>query len=414
MKKIFIILLFIVTMFPNTAFADDAALLEEKMKGIFISPEDEAALEVMRKQAQEEIDEKYEYYSEMPEYYRKKISLPLDNDELKEYFDDVYGVYEDKIIKIYITEFDDFAKQYADSGAVRYLISDDYFLVQDYKSHFRRNESDGSPRQTYESGEPYFRATATESVIDYLHNTEAVLDTLEGIDISSIKDIRVIGGAQICSCLYVDCGTEEYLIGLFLGSDYSKFSDSEYCQLLSDIEDHKLYTAKEFVQRLVGTGVADEQEIKPTYEPEADSLVSDGLLYGTENGLDLLKPLTRIEATAMLVRAMGLEDEQTSETSYFSDIPNDNWGARYANIAKDRGIAAGVGDDLFAPNERITSSQFAALLLRNAGENPDWQTAIEELVEKGYITQEQSEYMTLFTRGDMAKIIYEAKQNGIL
>ena len=124
----------------------------------------------------------------------------------------------------------------------------------------------------------------------------------------------------------------------------------------------------------------------------------------------MLKPLTRIEATAILVRAMGYEDVQTSETSYFTDIQSDNWGAKYANIAKDKGIASGIGDDMFAPNDTITASQFATLILRNMGENPDWQTAINTFVERGLITSEQADKMDLFTRGDMAKIIYEAKQ----
>ena len=152
---------------------------------------------------------------------------------------------------------------------------------------------------------------------------------------------------------------------------------------------------------------------KPIYESEAESLQADGLLKGNENGLDLLKPLTRIEATAMLVQAMGYEDAKTSGTSYFADIQSDNWGAKYANIAKDKGIAAGVGNDMFAPNDTITASQFATLILRNKGENPDWQTAIDEFVERGLITSEQAEKMDLFTRGDMAKIIYEAKQRNM-
>ena len=88
----------------------------------------------------------------------------------------------------------------------------------------------------------------------------------------------------------------------------------------------------------------------------------------------------------MLVRAMGYENIPTSGTSYFADIQSDNWGAKDANIAKDKGIAAGVGDGKFAPDEMITASQFATLILRNMGESPDWQTAINTFVERGLIT----------------------------
>ena len=213
--------------------------------------------------------------------------------------------------------------------------------------------------------------------------------------------------------LYVKCGLNEYLIKLY---DYGN-------TILPKIELYRLYEANEIMNAFNDLDVQNSPysqvlsklvlETKPTYETEAESLQAVGLLKGNENGLDLLKPLTRIEATAILVRAMGYEDAQTSGTSYFADIQSDNWGAKYANIAKDKGIATGVGDDKFAPNDAITASQFATLILRNMGESPDWQTAINTFVERGLITSEQAEKMDLFTRGDMAKIIFEAKQKNM-
>jgi hypothetical protein len=44
----------------------------------------------------------------------------------------------------------------------------------------------------------------------------------------------------------------------------------------------------------------------------------------------------------------------------------------------------------------------------------DWEQALNMLIERGIITQEQAETMDLFTRGDMAKIIYEAKRQGLI
>ena len=117
----------------------------------------------------------------------------------------------------------------------------------------------------------------------------------------------------------------------------------------------------------------------------------------------------------MLVRALGLEDEPTAETSNFTDIPNGTWGVKYANIAADNGITYGVGDGMFAPNDLVTSDQFAAFVLRNTDEpDIDWQTAMNVLIEQGIITQEQADTMNLFTRGDMAKIIYEAQEKGLI
>ena len=104
----------------------------------------------------------------------------------------------------------------------------------------------------------------------------------------------------------------------------------------------------------------------------------------------------------------------TSEVSYFNDITSDNRGVEYANIAKDKGIANGVGDDCFASDETTAASRFETLILRNIGESPDWQTAINTFVERDLISSEQAKTMDLFTRGDMAKMIYEAKQKQIL
>ncbi len=206
---------------------------------------------------------------------------------------------------------------------------------------------------------------------------------------------------------------EEYLIRLYMGRYYNYENNNPYENWIEGLELFKLYNAKDFFNT-VSTEVNEMNEIKHIYEAEAVSLQNDGLLQGNENGLDLLKPLSRIEATTVLVRALGLEGTQTSKESYFSDIPSDNWGARYANIAADAGITMGVGNNMFAPDEIITSSQFATLILRNIGENPDWQTAINVFAERGLITQEQADNMNFFTRGDMAKLIYESREHNIL
>ena len=54
------------------------------------------------------------------------------------------------------------------------------------------------------------------------------------------------------------------------------------------------------------------------------------------------------------------------------------------------------------------------ILLRAAGTYDfDWEEALNILVEQNIITGEQADKMDLFTRGDMAKIIYEAQEAGM-
>ena len=88
---------------------------------------------------------------------------------------------------------------------------------------------------------------------------------------------------------------------------------------------------------------------------------------------------------------------------------------KYANIAKDKGLTSGVGDGKFAPDDLITSAQFSAILLRHSQSDTfDWTQSTNMLVDKGVITADQASNMSFFTRGDMAKIIYDAKQKGLL
>lgn len=275
----------------------------------------------------------------------------------------------------------------------------------------------------------YYEENFTKSEINYrLCEIEAInfLKDTENIEQSIINEID----EKIIDCKIVECKN----FGLIL---YLKGENTDYGIILYDarmksyenyLERFKIYPMSEIMEsygmidsymyNLIGTKAysfyGELMLQKPTYESESAALMEEGIIAGTDKGMEPLKPLSRIEATAILVRLLGLEENSTSEMSYFSDIASDNWGSKYANIAYDAGIAAGVGDNQFAPDQRITASQFVTLLMRSQNEDVDWQTAINLFVERGIITQEQADKMDLFTRGDMAKIIYEAKQKGII
>ena len=81
--------------------------------------------------------------------------------------------------------------------------------------------------------------------------------------------------------------------------------DFQRYEWAENIELFKLYTAKEFMQ-IVSDDMNEMNAEKPTFEAEALSLQADGLLQGNEKGLDLLKPLTSVEAATMLLRASGI------------------------------------------------------------------------------------------------------------
>jgi hypothetical protein len=100
-----------------------------------------------------------------------------------------------------------------------------------------------------------------------------------------------------------------------------------------------------------------------------------GLLYGTGTGnagrIDyaLDSPLTRIEALAIVVRLMGLEEKANAYTGLnpFTDTPA--WGDRIAAYAYQQGITVGINNahTLFAPDRNVTYQEFTAFLLRVLG-----------------------------------------------
>ena len=248
---------------------------------------------------------------------------------------------------------------------------------------------------------------ADDKTIEFLLNPEEIERIVEEGTDETIIDAKIIS-IPLTTILYLKGEQTDY--GIIIYDWHGHENDDVYleryklCKMSDILNSCGLYETLPIPEIL---------ETKPTYEAEAQELLEAGILNGTDKGLELLKPLSRIEATTILVRILGFENEPTSDVSYFTDIPSDNWGAKYANIAADKNIAAGVGDGLFAPSDTITASQFATLLLRSNGENPNWQTAINLLVEREYLTQEQADKMDLFTRGDMAKIIYEARERNL-
>ena len=431
MKKILGMFIVLCTMMTTiTVFAADDNI-DTLIKEIWLDPTvNSGVIDNIKEENNKKMQQDIDLYSITPETYRQKIGISGDDEKMQEQVRKNYEVYPNDILKVYYLNGNSYANQYANSDCLEYLISDDYFLIMkgyNYKINDynktetvtdwpRRYGSDGTT-ESYErfTDEYGYSGGLSDGYYEFLENVTEIKSILSQNNISQIDDMRVVVTGKESTCLYIKSSNNEYLIRLYTGQYYNPEKDNPYNKnedWVSELELFKLYNAKDFF-KTVADKMCEMNKVKPTYETEAESLQADGLLKGNENGLDLLKPLTRIEATAILVRAMGYEDAQTSGTSYFADIQSDNWGAKYANIAKDKGIAAGVGDDKFAPNDAITASQFATLILRNMGESPDWQTAINTFVERGLITSEQAEKMDLFTRGDMAKIIFEVKQKNM-
>lgn len=414
MKKILLMLSLIMTMLLcnwTIVSAEEVEGLSEALDKIIMD----------RNFTQEQFDEMDRQYIEQFDQWFWNEYLPAtkklgrvntsDDEEYKNVLDRSRPNYTYGIL---VTNFKNkYARQYSEHGVFNYLFDNNQYWVTVHQNGIGMAAAFSlNGTRIYD----YNTITITQEMIDFLKDEKSIEDQLLAKGETKVDDLKVFSVRDGLTLFYIRCDSNEYLIKL------CGYTGAKEC--IPQIQEYTLYPAQEVIEALASHDgddwhyrqliARDMVQTKPVYTTEAQSLQEEGLLTGNENGLDLLKPLTRIEATAILVRAMGLEDTQTSAISYFADIQSDNWGAKYANIAKDKGITTGIGDDLFAPNDTITASQFATLILRNMGENPDWQTAINTFVERGLITSEQAEKMDLFTRGDMAKIIYETQQRGLL
>lgn len=80
-------------------------------------------------------------------------------------------------------------------------------------------------------------------------------------------------------------------------------------------------------------------------------------------------PLTRAQAVALLMRALGYPVERNTEFG-FSDTSG-SWASDYINTARRYGLVSGVGGNNYAPERKITRQEVALLFVNAVGYNQD-------------------------------------------
>lgn len=103
----------------------------------------------------------------------------------------------------------------------------------------------------------------------------------------------------------------------------------------------------------------------------ADTLNTLGIFKGTDNGYELDKPLTRLEALILLIRLSGEEisalypEEEMKHP--FTDAPDWDGAEAYMAYGYNSGLTSGVSETLFAPNDAVTMQMYATFILRALG-----------------------------------------------
>ncbi|GAE26284.1 hypothetical protein JCM9140_2333 [Halalkalibacter wakoensis JCM 9140] len=88
--------------------------------------------------------------------------------------------------------------------------------------------------------------------------------------------------------------------------------------------------------------------------------------YQNENGQTYLNPdadITRAQFTAILVRALGLEEREGS-AKRFPDVSDNHAMKKEIAIASSHGIIQGTKDGSFQPNEKIRRDQLVTMIVR--------------------------------------------------
>lgn len=399
---------------PSAVSAEEIEGLEEKLNELLLE-------ESVSEQQITEMDEAYKaYYSErlLAEYLPGKQALNrLETDSLEEEYE--LEMSRAKLnyansVKVSLLSTTSYLKQYADNGSFQYLFSGkEYWSVPGYDiySDKARFSLEGEPIANVEEyfGVNYYGIIIPDEAVMLIKDKERLQAMLLEVGETKVDSIKIFAYSQPLAMMYIEGGKTEYLIKLWDATGSGK-------QYIPDIEEYKLYTAIEAIESLSKDRPDTVGKTKNIFEAEATSLAAEGLLYGNENGLDLLKPLTRIEAATMLLRAMGeSETPQPGSVQIFADVPAEHWGYGAAENAYRLGLIKGVGEDRFAPDEQVTGPEFSTMVLRAAGQEEfDWQNALNLLVEQGILSAENISTMDFFTRGDMAKIIYEARVKGLI
>lgn len=95
-------------------------------------------------------------------------------------------------------------------------------------------------------------------------------------------------------------------------------------------------------------------------ETEISTLIDDGVVVGSERGLQLEDSITRAEFAAMLVRGLNiLTDDEVHE---FADVSQSSWYYKTINTAYHAGIISGYENHL-RPEESITREEMAKMII---------------------------------------------------
>lgn len=161
----------------------------------------------------------------------------------------------------------------------------------------------------------------------------------------------------------------------------------------------------------------------PLAQSEAEMLSKLGLFFGTNEGMELTRKVTRAEAVVMAERfdASSARYEYASDfpqgTSFkepvlYSDIATVEWAWRNIAAAQAKNIIAGTGNGKFEPDRTVTGKEFTVMLLKEMGYTDACITNAYDLgVECGLLLNNFTKSVVKenreLSRSDMVRLCYD-------
>jgi len=114
----------------------------------------------------------------------------------------------------------------------------------------------------------------------------------------------------------------------------------------------------------------DAASIDPAYADAVNVMAGMGILIGNENGdFNPTGNLTRAQAAKMVTYMMLGKDaaERLPAKAMFNDVKVTDWSAKYVYYLANKKIINGYGNGNFGPNDTVTATQLAKMLLAAVG-----------------------------------------------
>ncbi|SHH23058.1 S-layer homology domain-containing protein [Tepidibacter thalassicus] len=174
------------------------------------------------------------------------------------------------------------------------------------------------------------------------------------------------------------------------------------------------YSVFEKLHNLNTKGFKDLKKADYAYK-EIMYLVDKGVVSGySDKTFRPNNSVKRGEFAKFLVYGLNLQSQAKFKTNKFVDLKN-HWSNKVVNVAVKRGYINGVGNNKFAPEEKITGAQVAAIIVRAKGleskaksvKGKNWYDGYVKVAKDNNLLYKNFDPNKNATRAQCAEIIYK-------